>query len=57
MLLVTYALCFAIQQLDVTVHCPEYLIFFCTLAQTMRLYFEPAVFVLMVVEVFTAPKI
>jgi len=57
MLLVTYALCFAVQQLNVTVHCPEYLMFFFTMPQTVRLYFEPTLCGLMRVEVLTAPEI
>jgi len=57
MLLVTYALCFAIEQLNVTVHCPEYLMFFCTMPQTLRLYFEPTVCGLMWVEVTAALKV
>jgi len=57
MLLVTYALCFAIWQFNATVHCPEYLMFFCAMPQTLRLYFEPTVCGLVWVEVFTALKI
>lgn len=49
-------LCFAIRQLNVTVHCPEYLMFFCAMPQTLR-YFEPTVCGLIWVEVFTALKI
>jgi hypothetical protein len=57
MFLVTYALCFAVQQLNVAVHSPEYLMFFCTMPQTLRLYFEPTMCGLMWIEVFTALKI